>query len=61
MPPTGWPVSGCSVTMPLRNTAVSVVPVRMSMPTPIAPWCRFAFPSEMRVGRRTIAITGTPM
>lgn len=35
-----------------------VLPVGMSMPTPMAPWCRFALPSDSRVGKRIIAITG---
>ena len=29
-----------------------------AMPTPIAPWWRLALPSDRRVGRRIIAITG---
>ena len=45
-------VSGCSLTGSLPQTPRRVMPVGMSMPTPIAPWCRLALPSDRRVGRR---------
>ena len=42
-------------------TARRARPVRRHRPTPTAPWCRFALPSEAAVERRIIAITGNPL
>lgn len=59
IPRTGIPVSGWWVITVLPWMAPRVLPVVMSIPTPLAPLWRLAFPWEALVGSLAMAMTGT--
>jgi hypothetical protein len=55
---TSRPVSGCTLHGRSNCTARTAVPLPMSSPTPTAPWCRLALPSEAAVDSRIMDISG---